>query len=163
MKPILKSMNRLLIVGTRQQHEHSENGPIPTIGEQWSTLSPRLAEIEGFHGISLGISCFSDVADSRCIDYVAGALVETMPESIPDGMQAAELAPQMYAVFTHQGPLSGLTATYGHIFHWLAANGEYMQVNAPSFEWYDERYTGFDHVDSSFDIYSPVQPTGAVQ
>ncbi|WP_372812795.1 GyrI-like domain-containing protein [Paenibacillus sp.] len=159
MIPQIQSKPSLYVVGIKQTHRLTEGAPIPTIAEQWGVFASRRHEIEGHGPVTLGLSLCADPSRGT-IDYVAGALVSRLPDAVPDGLEALELEPHTYAVFTHRGPVAGLAATYPAIYAWLGENGEYTRAAAPEFEWYDERYTGVDAEDSAFDIYVPVLNVG---
>lgn len=107
MIPQIQSKPSLYVVGIKQTHRLTEGAPIPTIAEQWGVFAQRRHEIEGHGPVTLGLSLCADPSRGT-IDYVAGALVSRLPDAVPDGLEALELEPHTYAVFTHRGPVAGL-------------------------------------------------------
>ncbi len=73
------------------------------------------------------------------LDYLAGVEVKSF-DGLPAELTQMSLAPQRYAVFTHRGHVSALSATWMDIFDkWLPKSGCEL-VAAPSFERYDEEF-----------------------
>lgn len=62
-----------------------------------------------------------------------------------------------YAVFTHTGSLKNLPLTFQYIWGtWLTASNEQLD-NRDDFEYYDERYLGYDNPKSQIDLCIPIK------
>ncbi|SFL82773.1 AraC family transcriptional regulator [Paenibacillus sp. 1_12] len=153
--PVIENKPAYHAIGLHQTHVYSDGG-IPSIVDQWSLFMNRIGEIQGLHTVTLGV-CY-DVHTGNPFEYVTAALLteSQLDIPVPESMCKIFLKPQMYAIFTHNGPISVLGATYKAIFEWLTGNKTYIRAQAPEFEYYDSRFTGNERSDSQFDIYIPV-------
>ncbi|MDF2963508.1 MAG: hypothetical protein K0S39_5243 [Paenibacillus sp.] len=152
--PVIQDHPAYHVIGVKEQHSFVE-GIITTIAGQWESFMTRIHEIGDRGTAALGV-CFS-IPGENPFDYITGAIVNNDASStVPEGMCKVTLEPQTYAIFTHTGPVAGLTVTYQEIDQWLKENGKYKRAATPDFEYYDERFTGNDNMDSQFDIYIPV-------
>jgi AraC family transcriptional regulator len=97
----------LLIGGISGHFKGEETAAIPML---WQKFGPRLPDVPGRNGdpwTTYGV-CYNQSDDA--IDYMAG--VEISPGAdLPAGFSTVRIELQTYAVFRHQGHISGLRAT----------------------------------------------------
>ena len=171
MEPKIVEYPAFRVIGLAGRYDLETNVHIPSL---WAQFAPSIDAIPGKAGAeTFGVCCSEEhfgadqVArlvmgqelepdpESPRFVYVAGVPVsaDVMP---PDGMVAVEVPKNRYAVFTHQGHLSGLRETVSHIWgEWLPA-APYRHVNAPDFELYDERLNVMTG-EGELDIYVPIE------
>ena len=140
-----------LLAGIRRWHRY-EDCP-NAIPQQWSEFRS-LGKFPGQCGtVSYGAVC-AHSADS--LEYLCAVEVADF-KAIDPALGRMRLQPQHYAVFIHEGPISGIRATWDGILHdWLPRSGR-VAANAPNFERYDERYdprTGL----GGLEIWCALQP-----
>lgn len=157
---VIKQVDEILVVGINslisenynliwlmwerllQSHETIENKTDPTIGI----------------GISFGFEYIEN--EDKTVESIYYHLVG-MPVSsvgsLPQGMSWYRIPAGSYAVFTHKGPMTGLSDTYNYIFNeWLPGADYQYDPEKVDFEWYDSRFQENDE-NSEFDIYVPVK------
>lgn len=120
--------------------EHYSVRDVSGIPGQWQRFRPHVGHIDGQKGhVTYGISY--NFASKEDFDYMSA--VEVQPGSQPpEGLTAFSTPAHSYAVFTHNGHVSGMSDTWRHIYdRWLPASGLRM-ARAASFERMDERYDG---------------------
>ena len=113
----------------------------------WNMFNPRINEIkhlaEGIRGYGI---CEADPDFDMC-----------RFDDIPQGMIKKFLTGGKYAVFTHKGKLDKLGMTYEYIWGtWILCSGVELDMR-DDFEFYDERFLGYDNELSQMDIYIPVK------
>lgn len=107
---------------------------------QWQRFRPYIGHIDGQKGrVTYGISY--NFESKEDFDYMSA--VEVTPGSQPpEGLMTFSTPAHTYAVFTHDGHVSGVSDTWRHIYdRWLPASGLRM-AHAASFERMDERFDG---------------------
>jgi AraC family transcriptional regulator len=144
----------MLIAGIAKRYNRNEMVTAMTgIPLQWQRFLVDMAKMPGRVGrVAYGVSYNGDQAGN--FDYLCGVEVTAAPPS-PD-FSSVSLGTQRYAVFTHRGPISAISATWRAIYQWLPASG-YMRARAPDFERYSE---DFDTRSNSgyVEIWIPVGP-----
>lgn len=134
--PRFESAPLLLIAGIGQRHAMSGAPAIPL---QWQRLVPWLGgAIPGQKGdVTYGVCANAD--DDGAFDYIAGVEVERFAD-MPAEFATVRIPARRYAVFTHTGHVSNISATFQHAWGvWLPSSGE-KAADAPMFERYDARF-----------------------
>jgi AraC family transcriptional regulator len=126
----------MLLAGLRRVHTFS--GAAHTIPAQWDDFR-RLGTLPGQRGTAAyGAMCGAEPEERR-FEYMCGVEVASF-EALPPELGRMRVPAQLYAVFTHRGPILTLHATWEAIWgDWLPRSG-YQMANTPEFEVYDERF-----------------------
>ena len=126
----------MLLAGLRRHHGFAESGR--TIPEQWLAFQA-LGRLPGQRAdVAYGVVCQSDRA-RETFEYMSGVEVDAF-DALPPAVGRMRVPAQRYAVFTHEGHVAGLRATWGAIWEeWLPRSGV-TPANTPDFERYDERF-----------------------
>jgi AraC family transcriptional regulator len=139
-------------------------GPYDQVGETWEKLLVFMGK-EGFIGgdsLFIGI-CHDDpeVTPPGKIRYDACVTVEETFKPVGDvGVQTVPGGD--YAVTTHFGPYSQLSATYAKLFgQWLPRSGRQLSAT-PCFEVYLNSPENTEPNDLLTDIHMPLQPAGCL-
>ncbi len=156
-EPVFRERGIFKIVGIER---YTANG-IPDIREAWAEFSKRSGEIR--HAIKPGVFGIEDY--SRDFDmneggfpkyyYTAGFEVNEITH-IPAGMKSKEIPAANYAVFTYEGPVSGIHEFFGFIYgEWMPKSGFSMDPKLSlDFEHYSEPNMDMDHV--HLEIWVPI-------
>lgn len=160
LQPEIKIVSETKIVGLSGKSSLScNNRP-----NMWNMFNPRINEIkhlaEGIRGYGI---CEADPDFDMCrfdenteSSEIVGVEVISF-EDIPRGMIKKFLTGGKYAVFTHKGKLDKLGMTYEYIWGtWILCSGVELDMR-DDFEFYDERFLGYDNELSQMDIYIPVK------
>jgi AraC family transcriptional regulator len=139
------------LIGIRETHRCDAPEGIPN---QWARLGPHLplimmdAKAPAF-GVSLS---FDDLGN---FDYFCG--VERPARLVPPaGLSTIDLAEREYAVFRHQGHISGIRGTYDAIWsRWVPPAGRRI-ATAPVLERYGPEFDSISGL-GGFDILVPLQ------
>ena len=125
----------LLIAGLGARYRQGGDSAIPA---QWQRFVQHLGSIPSeVSGVTYGVGANFD--DDNSFDYIAGVEVQNFAD-LPEGFTTIRLPARRYAVFTHNGHVSGVPATMGAIWRdWLPASGHAF-ADAPFFERYDRRF-----------------------
>ena len=128
------------------------------IPELWGRFAPRIHEIQhrrGLHTLGVSLDTEPGMGGDVTFTYLAGVEVETGTE-VPEGMTAAAIPANTYAVVTHTGHISRLPDTVRHVWgRWLPAS-QYRHVPAPDFELYDPERWDPATGDGDVDLYVPI-------
>ncbi len=106
---------------------------------------------------SFGIyESYEEVDDEVSFTYVCCVPVSNF-DDIPEGMTPRELPEQMYARFTHRGPVANLEQTLKHIWGSWLPKSNYDYVEKPDFELY---LPGFNNADPNTELFLhiPIRP-----
>ncbi|MDE1169035.1 MAG: GyrI-like domain-containing protein [Pseudomonas sp.] len=125
----------LIVAGFGERYTLETNSGIAAL---WKDFQPYLGKVPGQVGHeSYGVCCNPDGEGG--FEYIAGVQVET-EKGLPDEFRWIKLAPRRYAVFKHEGHISGIGQTFQSIWNdWLPNSG--LQVaEAPEFERYSSDY-----------------------
>jgi AraC family transcriptional regulator len=150
--PHLERRKAILIAGLSERYNNATSSGIPA---QWQRFGPYIGNIPGqVDRRAYGVRCNLD--DECSLDYICGVEVSSL-SSIPEGLTGLRIPEQNYAVFTHEGHVSGIRSTWHTIFsQWFPSSG-YEVVDAPDFELYGEEFdprTGM----GGTEIWIPVRP-----
>jgi AraC family transcriptional regulator len=134
--PDIRDVGPLLIAGMRQRFTHETRGAIPAL---WQRLAPHLGHIpNGKPEATFGVVIAPGDGDDNGFDYMAGIGVSSLDE-LPEELAGLRFPARRYAVFRHDGHVSGLGATCGAIFgSWLPRSGrELAEGPLQLIEYYD--------------------------
>jgi AraC family transcriptional regulator len=130
---------------------------IPEIPALWGRFVPRVGEIHGRRTDATYGLCRANVphgAEGVAFEYTAGVAVDR-PGRVPAGLSAFTVSAATYAVFTHEGHISTIGATFDAIHGGALAAAGLAEAPGYELERYDERWdprTGTGPVD----IYVPI-------
>ncbi|KEO81181.1 GyrI-like domain-containing protein [Tumebacillus flagellatus] len=158
MQPELKTMRQKHLIGMYF------SGPFQLLGVEmpklWEKYMPRIEEIPGVIAPSVQYGVSDENFEHRMYTEFLAVEVEAFT-AIPVGMVGFTLPSTEYAVFTHQGPMSTVPATYQAVFGWLAQNGYAQDTSVLRFERYDERYNPTLHekerAENAYEIWVPIR------
>ena len=133
--PRMENGKPMIVAGLKVRYSHQTRVNIP---KQWERFAPHIGKVPGEVDYKSYGVCFNFDSKGE-FDYLAGVEVADGSE-LPDGFEALTLAPQRYAVFTHEGHVSGLPLTIEAVWKdWLPKSG-LKPVQAPCFERYTEAF-----------------------
>jgi AraC family transcriptional regulator len=134
-KPRIVQHPALLLVGVSHKYAHGDNSAIPG---QWQEFGPRLGHIPGQAGnTAYGVVYNMDDADNY--EYLCAVEVSGFDDA-PDELTRLRLPEQTYAVFRHDGHVSGVQATCAAIWgSWLPASDR-EPADSPFFERYGDSF-----------------------
>jgi AraC family transcriptional regulator len=126
----------MLLAGIRRHHGFAESAS--SIPAQWEEFM-QLGEIPGrIDTVAYGAMCGADI-EKQTIEYMVGTEVASF-DGVPPGLGRMRVPAARYAVFTHEGPIESIRATWNTIMNeWLPKSG-FKSANTPDFERYDERF-----------------------
>lgn len=135
--PRIENGRLMLIAGIQRRYSQETIGGIPS---QWQQFVPHIGHVPSQIGdVTYGVCLNSD--DDGNIEYLSGVEVRSF-DGLPPDFATLRLPARRYAVFTHEGHISAIRATWQAIFtSGLPSIGEEMS-DAPDFERYDERFDG---------------------
>lgn len=143
---------QILAVGLVQHHPFEKPQNIPAQWQTFMTMYPAIPHKR--EAIPIGLS--GDMDDDGNFEYSCAAEVSKFSRT-PHGLIEITLAPQRYAVFSYDGHVSGVGATYSAIWNaWLPGSDE-RAAEAPCIERHLPSFnprTGMGGVE----IWIPVQP-----
>jgi len=147
MAPEIITQPATKLVGIAARYDNA-NLNLPTL---WSAFRPYRDQIkhrigDQFFGI---YESYEEHEDEVSFVYICSAPVSSF-EDVPEGMITRELPEQLYARFTHRGPIAHLEQTLKYIWgSWLPKSG-YEYVEKPDFELYG---AGFNPADPDSELY----------
>ena len=109
----------------------------PEIPALWPKFVARIDEIENANEPKVSYGVMRNEASMQVLHYMAGVAVSS-PGRVPDGMTSQLVPAGTYASFRY--PLSGLARGFGEIFNRLLPSSNYVRIDAPHFERYDEAF-----------------------
>jgi len=135
--PRFEKLGALLIAGYAERYNGANTAGIPA---QWQRFLPHFGHLPGQIG-RIGYGVCRDGDDDGNFEYVCGAEVSDF-SGLPSEFTRVRLAPQRYAVFSHDGHVSAIKGTMNAIWNgWLPQSG-HEAADAPLFERYDETFDG---------------------
>lgn len=153
MEPRIVKKGAMTLVGMIYFGDN-QNGEVSQLWVEFNEQADQIANY--VPDCAFGLS-FTDDRESPNFWYMASWAVRELNE-VPATMVAKTVPAQTYAVFTHRGPVSNISATYAFAHNnWLPTSG--YELAAPfDFEYYDLRFRGPDNPESETDIYIPIRP-----
>ena len=154
MEPQIITRPAIKLVGVSNRYD-SRDLNLPKL---WSGFAPYRNNIPNRIGDeSFGIyESYEETGDEVSFVYVCTVAVENF-EDVPEGMTARELPEQMYAKFTHTGPVANLDKTLKYIWASWLPKSDFDYIEKPDFELYR---SGFDNNDPKNELYLhiPIKP-----
>lgn len=113
-------------------------GRVDEVRALWRDTAPRLDALQGRAGARY--VCPYRVQGETFTYFIGVPVAADVPT--PAGLEERGLPPRRYARFEHEGPMSGVQATYSGAFDALAKAGHALDRDAPVVEEYDpKRYS----------------------
>lgn len=144
------------LVGVAATYDNSDLS-LPTL---WKAFAPYRDNIPN----RVGDNCFGiyesyeEDGDDVTFSYVCTVQVSNF-DDVPEGMTAREIPEQLYAKFTHTGPVSNLDQTLKYIWGSWLPKSNYEYEEKPDFELYR---SGFDNNDPKNELYLHIPIRGKV-
>lgn len=135
--PRFETRPAMLLAGLAETYAHEATQAIPSL---WQKFNQHFGHIPGQAGnVAYGV-CTQTDEGSEGFRYMSAAEV-TGGDDLPEGFTTTSLPPQRYAVFTHRGHISGISATVHQIFgEWLPQSGHQHGGSPDMMERYDDRF-----------------------
>jgi AraC family transcriptional regulator len=134
-KPRIENAPLLLVAGLSRRYSREAMGGIPS---QWQQFASYIGHVPGQVGDSAyGVCTSSD--ESGSMTYLCGVEVLAF-DTIAQEFATLRIPQHRYAVFTHEGHLSTIRATWEAIFTTGLPLLGAQVADAPDFEKYDERF-----------------------
>ena len=125
----------MTVAGLAERYSPQTKGAIPAL---WQRFVPYLGGIPGQMGPDMYGVCTGYEPDGS-FHYLCGVRVAA-GQILPVGLTSVEIPHQTFAIFTHTGHISGISATWTAIFaEWLPSSGCSLEVE-PNFEVYSEAF-----------------------
>ena len=125
----------IIVAGLVERYNRKTKGKIPQLWQRFATC---IGTIPGQVGSNAYGVCYNYGPDGS-FDYLCGVQVAGS-RSVPDGLTAVEVPRKTFAVFSHTGHVSELSATWQAIFaDWLPTSGCTLDKE-PNFERYTEAF-----------------------
>lgn len=154
MEPVIFTQPATKLVGIAAQYDNADLN-LPTL---WSAFAPYRDSIpnrigDDFFGI---YEAYEESKDDVRFVYICSVPVSNF-DDVPDGMITRELPEQLYARFTHRGPVENLEQTLKYIWGSWLPKSNYDYVEKPDFELYGP---GFNNADPNNELYLniPITP-----
>lgn len=142
----------LLIAGLSRRYTPTTMAGIPS---QWQQFAPYIGHVPTQMGSEAYGACINTDGEGN-MEYLCGVAVSSF-DGIPQEFATLRIPPQRYAVFTHEGHIYSIRATWQAVFTTgLPDLGERI-ADAPDFEKYDDRFdprTG----NGTVEIWIPLPP-----
>ena len=147
MEPEIITQPATKLVGIAKQYNNSELDLV----QLWSAFKPYRNNIANQVGNNaFGIyEGYEENDDEVNFSYVCTVAVSKFDE-IPEGMETREIPEQMYAKFTHKGPVANIDQTLKHIWGSWLPKSNYQYIEKPDFELYQ---SGFNNSDPKNELY----------
>jgi len=135
--PRFKTHPAMLLAGLAETYAYEATEAIPLL---WQKFNQYFGHIPGQIGnVAYGV-CTQAEEGSESFRYMSAAEVSAA-DSLPEGFVATKLPQQRYAIFTHRGHISGISATVHQIFgDWLPQSGQQHAGTPDMMERYDDRF-----------------------
>ena len=134
-RPEIRFRNKMWVAGFGADCQADNPTAIPRL---WADLNRRSSsETYPKSGPALGVCLYPEGAEA--MHYVAGFEVDRVA-IVPAGMERVEVGGGRFAVYSHDGPVTGLPDTVHTIWSAKLAADGLIPREAPAFELYDERF-----------------------
>ncbi len=135
LTPRIVEGKALLIAGINARYACGPGAGIPA---QWQRFAPHIGALPGeVYGVTYGVIHNDD--DAGGYDYLCGVEVADFAQ-VPAELDRLRIAPRLYAVFTHEGHVSAISATIQAIWSTWLPNSDYEAQDAPNFERYGREF-----------------------
>ena len=154
MEPQIITQPTTKLVGIAKQYNSADLD----LSRLWSAFRPYRNKIPNQVGNdAFGIyESYEELDDEVSFIYVCSVAVSSF-EEIPDGMTARELPEQMYAKFTHVGPVANLDQTLKYIWGSWLPKSSYDYLQKPDFELYRPGFNDADPTNKLY-LHIPIKP-----
>lgn len=133
--PRIEEGRMLLIAGISQRYSRETTAAIPS---QWQRFVPHIGHVPGQIGqIAYGVCMNPD--ENGTVEYLSGVEVSSF-DAIANEFATVRIPGRRYAVFTHEGHISAIRATWEAIFRQGLPSLDSHIADAPDFERYDRRF-----------------------
>jgi len=135
--PRFESHPAILLAGLAETYAHEATQAIPSL---WQKFNQHFGHIPGQKGnVAYGV-CTQAEEGSESFRYMSAAEISGT-DDLPEGFVTTKLPPQRYAIFTHRGHISSISATVHQIFgEWLPQSGHQHAGVPDMIERYDDRF-----------------------
>ncbi|MDL2399374.1 AraC family transcriptional regulator [Rhizobium mayense] len=135
--PRFETRPAMLLAGLAETYAYEATQGIPSL---WQKFNQQFGHIPGQVGnVAYGV-CTQAEGETDSFRYMSAAEV-TAADDLPEGFTTLKLPPQRYAIFTHRGHVSGISATVHQIFgDWLPQSGHQHGGLPDMMERYDDRF-----------------------
>ena len=144
MEPEIKQIDAMTAVGlqapfTPLPHEDADN--MEVIPALWQAFRARAHEFPGGAGAKrISVVTLANGQDHAKMNYLAG-VVANADSPVPNGAEKVAIPTATYAVFTHKGPVAGISHTMHYIFgSWFPKSG-YAHTDGPEFAVYGDNFS----------------------
>lgn len=147
MEPEIITQPATKLVGIAKQYNNNDLDLV----QLWSAFKPYRNNIANQVGDNaFGIYEGYEENDNEVnFSYVCTVAVANF-EDVPEGMETREIPEQMYAKFTHKGPVANIDQTLKHIWGSWLPKSNYQYIEKPDFELYQ---SGFNNSDPKNELY----------
>jgi AraC family transcriptional regulator len=135
--PRFETRSAMLLAGLAEIYAHEATQAIPSL---WQRFNQHFGHIPGQSGnVAYGV-CTQVDGNSDGFRYMSAVEI-TGTDDLPEDFVTVKLPQQHYAVFTHRGHISGISATVHQIFgEWLPQSGHRHAGTPDMMERYDDRF-----------------------
>jgi AraC family transcriptional regulator len=135
--PRFETRSAMLLAGLAEIYAHEATQAIPSL---WQRFNQHFGHIPGQSGnVAYGV-CTQVDGNSEGFRYMSAVEI-TGTDDLPEDFVTVKLPQQRYAVFTHRGHISGISATVHQIFgEWLPQSGHRHAGTPDMMERYDDRF-----------------------
>jgi len=135
--PRFETHPAMLLAGLAETYAYEATQAIPSL---WQKFNQHFGHIPGQVGnVAYGV-CTQAEEGSEGFRYMSAAEISAT-DDLPEGFVTTKLPQQRYAIFTHRGHISGISATVHQIFgEWLPQSGHQHAGTPDMLERYDDRF-----------------------
>lgn len=161
MEPRIVEDAGFMAIGMMKELSRDTSDEIPAL---WQCFGSRIQSVPNKFGYrSFGIcEPIDEISGEGNFSYTAAVEVSSLSE-LPKGLVAKQVPGQTYAVFTHKMHASEISrdmkTTVQYIWGTWLPQSNFVNVEAPDFEVYDERFDP-TKMEGEIDIYIPVVARG---
>jgi len=154
MEPEIITQPAMKLVGIATQYDNKDL----SLTKLWQAFKPYKDSIANRVGDGcIGIyESYLEQEDDVTFSYVCSVQVANF-DDIPKGMSSREIPEQLYARFTHRGPISDLDHTLKHIWGSWLPKSNFDYVEKPDFELYPPNFSSSDTKKELY-LHIPVTP-----
>ncbi len=147
MEPEIIIQPATKLVGIAKQYNSNDLDLV----QLWSAFKPYRNNIanqvgDNAFGIYEG---YEESDDEVNFSYVCTVAVSNF-DDVPEGMETREIPEQMYAKFTHKGPVANIDQTLKHVWGSWLPKSNFDYIEKPDFELYR---SGFNNSDPKNELY----------
>ena len=134
-EPRIEKRGALLLAGLSRRYTMGTNAAIPS---QWQAFAPRIGHVPD-QCLPTGYGVVYNIDDEENHEYLCAVEVSSF-DRIPDDLSRLRLPEQRYAVFQHDGHVSGIRQTCIAIWNDWLPDSKHEPADAPFFEHYRESF-----------------------